>query len=147
GLRSTASPYACIDQCPVPLPPEHGDGTAWRHSNDAVTSPSFGCTLLGPYPSSSAMWWMWKRSSYRRLKTFASCGATRAWTTSRPRCTCSSKPQYETVSRRRPESETGQPECHSFAASTSERTAGDSGLIEEKNGVAATTASADARAK
>ena len=30
GLMSTARPYACCDQFPVPLP--HGDGTARRHS-------------------------------------------------------------------------------------------------------------------
>ena len=33
---------------PVPLPPVHGEGTAWRHSNDAVTSPSFGRPRFGP---------------------------------------------------------------------------------------------------
>ena len=31
-----------MDQVPVPVPPVHGDGTAWRHSKDWVTSPSRG---------------------------------------------------------------------------------------------------------
>src|SRR5262245_2983867 len=40
GLRSTASPKAWFDHVPVPRPPVHGEGTAWRHSNEPVPSPS-----------------------------------------------------------------------------------------------------------
>src|SRR5207244_6519021 len=51
GSMSTASPYACIDQWWV-LPPLHGDAAAFRHSNDAVTSPlRSGC---GPYVDEKA---------------------------------------------------------------------------------------------
>src|SRR4051812_17138776 len=56
GFRSTARPYACFDQCPVLRPPVQGDGTASRHSNEPVTSPSFGCWLRGPYMLLIDMW-------------------------------------------------------------------------------------------
>src|SRR4051812_45448777 len=86
---------------------------------------------------------MWKRIAYSCRKTCASFGACAALTTSCPRCTWSSKPQYDTVRTRRPESGTGQPACHTSA--TCVRTDGDSGRIDEKNGETATTASAEAR--
>src|SRR3954468_19756409 len=86
---------------------------------------------------------MWKRIAYSCRKTCASFGACAALTTSCPRCTWSSKPQYDTVRTRRPESGTGQPACHTPA--TCVRTDGDSGRIDEKNGETATTASAEAR--
>ena len=46
GLMSTARPYACCDQFPVPLP--QGDGTARRHSKPSLTSPSRGLPTFGP---------------------------------------------------------------------------------------------------
>jgi len=55
GLTSTASPKACIDHVPVPLPPVHGEGTACRQSNEPVTSPSRGRSRRGPYMSASVM--------------------------------------------------------------------------------------------
>src|SRR5437764_1087842 len=91
------------------------------------------------------MWWMWNRSSYSFRNTCASFGADCAFTTSCPRCTCSSKPRYETVRTRSPASGTGQPACHEPA--TCARTAGESGRIDEKNGDVATTASAEARTR
>src|SRR5438270_925849 len=91
------------------------------------------------------MWWMWNRIAYSCRKTCASFGADWALTTSCPRCTCSSKPQYETVRTRSPESGTGQPECHEPA--TCVRTDGDNGRIDEKNGEVATTASTEARTR
>jgi hypothetical protein len=45
----------CIDHDPVPLPPVHGDGTAYRQSNEPLTSPSRGRSRLGPYMSASAI--------------------------------------------------------------------------------------------
>src|SRR5215217_1702579 len=89
------------------------------------------------------MWWMWNRIAYSCRKTRASFGACCALTTICPRCTCSSKPQYDAVRTRSPESGTGHPACHALA--TCVCTDGDNGRIDEKNGEAATTASAEAR--
>jgi hypothetical protein len=52
------------------------------------------------------------------------------FTTSRPLCVRPSKPRCDTVSRRRPESATGQPECHA-SRPTSARTVAGSGRIDE----------------
>src|SRR5205823_5999326 len=60
GLRSTASPKACIDQLPLALPPTQGEGTACRHSNEPLGSA--GWPLLGPYTSAIVMWWIGKCS-------------------------------------------------------------------------------------
>src|SRR5579862_7143954 len=90
GSRSTASPYACIDQF-VPFAfPLHGDGTASRHSNDAVTSPFWsGC---GPYIALNDISRIGKRIAYSFRKTFASGDETASLTTIWPRWVRWSKP-------------------------------------------------------
>src|SRR5436190_4371884 len=91
------------------------------------------------------MWWMWNRIAYSCRNTSASFGADCALTTSCPRWTCSSNPQYDTVSTRSPDRGTGHPACHESA--TCVRTVGDSRSIDEKNGDAATTASTETRTR
>src|SRR5579864_2850326 len=96
-----------MDQLPVPVPPEQGDGTACRHENTYVTSRSFGQTLNGPYASLSFMWWIGKCIAYSFRKTVASAETAFALTTSWPVCVWLSQPQYVSVMSRRPENGTG----------------------------------------
>jgi hypothetical protein len=69
----------------VPDPPVHGEGTAWRHENDAVKSPSRGRGVPGgAYVSRRLMWWIGNRIAYNRRKTLASGAAASAFTISCP---------------------------------------------------------------
>src|SRR5215208_602671 len=72
-------------------------------------SSSAGCSLSGPYMSSSCMCRIGKRTSYSRRKTVARGAAASTRTISCPVWGLPSKPQCETVSRRRFQSCTGQP--------------------------------------